>query len=221
MSTALLFDLDGTLVDSVADLAESLNAALSQCQLLNVTVEQVATWVGNGTRILSQRAVESMDAEDHLEDVLAAFTAHYAQSSHKASIPLRGALEALEWAYGEGIPMAVVTNKPEAFAIDVLKAQELEGFFGAVVGGDTCATNKPDPEPLFEAMRRLGVEEAIMVGDSKTDVASGRNAQVPVFAVEGGYNHGLPIADSKPDEVLLSLKQLPQVWQKWQQVERA
>lgn len=162
-----------------------------------------------------------MDAEDHLEDVLAAFTAHYAQSSHKASIPLRGALEALEWAYGEGIPMAVVTNKPEAFAIDVLKAQELEGFFGAVVGGDTCATNKPDPEPLFEAIRRLGVEEAIMVGDSKTDVASGRNAQVPVFAVEGGYNHGLPIADSKPDEVLLSLKQLPQVWQKWQQVERA
>ncbi|WP_119393387.1 HAD family hydrolase [Salinibius halmophilus] len=219
MSTALLFDLDGTLVDSVADLAESLNAALSQNQLLNVTVEQVATWVGNGTRVLVQRALGSMDAEDHLEQVLADFTSHYAKSSHKASIPLRGAIEALEWAYGEGIPMAVVTNKPEAFAFDVLKAQDLEGFFPVVIGGDTCSTNKPDPEPLQEAMKRLGVTEAIMVGDSKTDVASGKNAGLPVFAVEGGYNHGLPISDSNPDVVLLSLKQLPQAWQQWQQVE--
>lgn len=221
MKKALLFDLDGTLVDSVADLAESLNAALAQNQLLNVTVEQVSTWVGNGTKVLVQRALTSMAAEDHQQQVLADFMAHYANSSHRASVPLPGAIEALEWAYGEGVPMAIVTNKPEAFALDVLAAQDLSGFFQAVIGGDTCATNKPDPEPLREAMRRLGVVDAIMVGDSKTDVAAAKNAGLPVFAVQGGYNHGLPIADSDPDEVLLSLKQLPQMWQKWQQAETA
>lgn len=216
MKTGLLFDLDGTLVDSVADLAASLNAALSQNQLLNVTLEQVSTWVGNGTRVLVRRALASMDSEDMLEAVLADFTNHYANSDHAASVPLTGAIEALEWAYGEGIAMAIVTNKPETFAFDVLRAQDLDGFFSVVIGGDTCATNKPNREPLDAAVARLGVERAIMVGDSKTDVQSGRNAGLPVFAVEGGYNHGQPIANESPDVVLPTLKALPKAWQQWQ-----
>lgn len=197
MTTALLFDLDGTLVDSLADLHTATNLLLAEQRRPPIEVEQARLAVGHGAKALIAkiwRETGTPASEADLVTLHRDFLRLYAPIATDRTRPYPGVVAALEALAGH--PMGVVTNKPEAPARRILAHLDLMRFFGAVVGGDTLPVRKPDPAPLRLAMRQLGAADAIMVGDSRTDVDAARNAGVPVVAVTWGYDRGELDADA-------------------------
>jgi len=212
---AVLFDLDGTLVDSVPDLAEGVDRMLAQLGRPAAGEAAVRQWVGNGARVLVERALAGGFATEQLvtEDVdvaLALFLEAYADCCSASTRLYPGVLKCLTALQDQGVAMGCVTNKPGRFTGDLLRAMELDGFFGGVVSGDTCRRKKPDPEPLLHCCELLAVDQVqtLMVGDSGNDILAARNAGMPVVAVSYGYNHGRPIEEDEPDCVLDTLAQL-------------
>ncbi|MFT6164862.1 MAG: phosphoglycolate phosphatase [Zhongshania aliphaticivorans] len=205
---AILFDLDGTLIDSVPDLAAALDASLEQLNYVPAGVGRVRGWVGNGARKLVQRGLafalevpeQSLDAA-LVDQLLAVFFEHYGKQTCEQTVLYPGVREALRHWQAKGIKMACVTNKPARFSQPILAHFGLEELMPVLVGGDTLAVRKPDPAPLFLACQQLGVPLAntVMVGDSVNDVAAARAAGMPVACVSYGYNHGAPVADAEPD----------------------
>ncbi|WP_435104973.1 phosphoglycolate phosphatase [Arhodomonas sp. AD133] len=212
---AVLFDLDGTLVDSAPDLATAVDRMLIERGHEPVGEAYVRSWIGNGARRLVARAlVGRRDIETEPEDTeaaLARFLALYGERLVARTQVYPGTLDALEALAEAGMPLAVVTNKPEALTWPLLDALGLTHRFGAVVGGDTLAVRKPDPAPLAHAAERLGVAlgRCVMVGDSMTDLSAARNAGVPIVCVPYGYRDGDAIFDARPDAVVESLAELP------------
>ncbi|MBD2858626.1 phosphoglycolate phosphatase [Spongiibacter sp. KMU-158] len=205
---ALLFDLDGTLVDSVPDIANALDRALLAEGYAAAGEERARAWVGNGAGKLVQRALahalniaEADAVGEPFDRLLAAFYDFYQQDSHSHTRLYTGVLEALSAWQQAGIAMACVTNKPERFTHPILAHLKLDSFMPVVIGGDTLPVRKPDPAPLLLACERLGIaaENTVMVGDSVNDVGAARALGVPVACVSYGYNHGAPVADAKPD----------------------
>ncbi len=205
---AILFDLDGTLVDSVPDLAAAMDAALQHCGFPAAGEERVRSWVGNGAAKLVARALdwalaasakEALPAQQQL--LLDAFYLAYAEDSSSRSRLFDGVLEALHYWQAAGIKMACVTNKPERFTHPILAEFGLQALLPVVVGGDTLAQSKPDPAPLRLACERLGVAVAntVMVGDSCNDIDAAHALGMPAACVSYGYNHGAPIADAGAD----------------------
>ncbi len=205
---AILFDLDGTLVDSVPDLAAAMDAALQHCGLPVAGEERVRSWVGNGAVKLVARALhwavetevaQVQSAQQQL--LLEAFYRAYAEDSSSRSRLFDGVLEALQYWRDAGVKMACVTNKPERFTHPILAEFGLQALLPVVVGGDTLAQRKPDPAPLRLACERLGVavENAVMVGDSCNDIDAAHALGMPAACVSYGYNHGAPIADAGAD----------------------
>ncbi|SDU02868.1 phosphoglycolate phosphatase [Stappia sp. ES.058] len=191
---ALLFDLDGTLVDSVPDIADAINAVLVANGFPALEVADVRKMVGNGIRKLVERAFEASGKsleEDELTTMTARMMEVYRKGLTVATTPMPGAAAAAAWLRQRGHRLAVVTNKPEAFAREIVKHFGFETAFTVVVGGDTCATRKPDPEMLFHACRELGVapEDAILVGDSPADIDAALAGGFPSIAVRGGYTN--------------------------------
>lgn len=190
--SALLFDLDGTLVDSVPDIARAANLLLESEGFEPLGVDEVRAMVGHGIPKLVERVFiargRSLDAEAH-----AAMTSRmmgiYADNLTGRTVPLPGAMDVLEDSVRAGLKLAVVTNKPEAFSREILVHFGMAAHVAAVVGGDTCATRKPEPEMLLHAAAALGAspDDAVMVGDSSADVASARAAGMRVIVVRGGY----------------------------------
>ena len=212
---ALLFDLDGTLVDSVPDLAAAIDAMLLDLGYAAAGVEQVRHWVGNGAVVLVQRALAfARDCtEASIDDWQSAhqlFLKHYAQVASKHSRLYAGVAEALQHWHEQGIAMAVVTNKPRQFVPEILQHFAVDQYFPVLVGGDCLPQRKPAPEPLLHACEQLTVapSECIMIGDSRNDIGAARAAKMPVACVSYGYNHGEPIVDAKPDVVVDSLMAL-------------
>ncbi|MCK0746620.1 phosphoglycolate phosphatase [Chromohalobacter nigrandesensis] len=207
----VVFDLDGTLIDSVPDLAAALDGALGELRLPEAGEAAVRDWVGNGSRKLVERALYAVDAQDRdLDEVHEAFLRHYRQAPCRLTQVYPGVREALEALATRGVAIGLITNKPTAFIVPILECLELSRYFALTLGGDALSTRKPDPAPLLHLADRLEVAPSacLMVGDSRHDVEAGRRAGFRTLAVPYGYNHGKPVAASEPDVMVESLGEL-------------
>ena len=214
----VLFDLDGTLVDSIPDLAYSIDAMLGQLGLPLQGEAKVRVWVGRGADRLVKSAVTG-DAEGEpdqqlFDHAMTVFSDIYADNTCHRSVLYPGVREGLDHLIGNGTKMGCITNKRARFTDPLLRAMGLYDDFCVVVSGDTLPLKKPDPLQLFHATEQVGVrpEDALMVGDSSNDVQAARAAGMPVIGVRYGYNHGENIEDSRPDRVLDSLAELTELF---------
>ncbi|GAB2796822.1 phosphoglycolate phosphatase [Halomonas shantousis] len=208
------FDLDGTLIDSVPDLAVAIDTMLEELGLNRAGEDAVRDWVGNGSHKLVERALRSsLNEEPGSDRVNAAherFLHHYRDVLSRFSAPFPGVREGLEGLHRQGLTLTVVTNKPQAFIAPILESFSLTGYFSLTLGGDALPQKKPDPAPLLHVAERFGVppRACLMVGDSRHDVEAGRRAGFRTLAVPYGYNHGEPVATSRPDAMVESLVEL-------------
>ena len=210
----ILFDLDGTLVDSVPDLAWCAGRMMQDLGLPEPGEEAARRWVGNGVERFVKRVLSGqMDAEpdpDLFARGLEVFQQLYARHISDRSVLYPGVVDALERLAATGVHLACVTNKPEPFTSALIAAMGLDSYFELVVAGNTTTRKKPDPMPLHYAADRFELEYAacLMVGDSSNDVVAARAAGFPVACVPYGYNHGADIRDADPDLVVDDLRQL-------------
>ncbi len=211
---AVLFDLDGTLVDSLADIIAAVHLLERELGLPGCTDQQVSHWIGQGARVLVRRVVagdrDSLVDEPVLEQAFAIFMRHYAQQGTLRTRLYADAEQVLKTLRQQGIRIGLVTNKPKAITLDLLDTLNIAHYFAVVLGGGDVARPKPQPDMLLAAAAQLGVrpQDCLMVGDSSNDVQAARHADMPVAAVRGGYNHGEPIEYSQPDWVLDKLADL-------------
>ena len=223
---ALMIDLDGTMVDTMADFEAALNLALADIDLPPVAREVVNIAVGKGSEHLVRTVLthqlalpavqasglvcDSTTVDTYYEPAFQRYQHHYGRVNGQHAQVYAGVLEGLQAWQAAGLPMACLTNKPTAFAKDLLARKGLAGFFGHVFGGDAYARKKPDPLPLLETCKALGTLPAhtLMLGDSQNDAQAARAAACPVMLVTYGYNHGEPIRGVDCDGFIDSLADL-------------
>jgi phosphoglycolate phosphatase len=210
---AVLFDLDGTLVDSVPDLAEAARRMLHELGEPSRGDDEIASFVGKGIPVLVERALavgRSAVSADRLSDAIASFMGHYAETNGLRTMCYPGVRETLLQLRARGLKIGCVTNKAAAFVAPLLEKLDLLSFFDCIVGGDTLARKKPDPEPLWYACEQLGVTRAhvLMVGDSSNDALCARRAGIPVVLMTYGYNEGVPVDTVDCDGLLSAFPEL-------------
>jgi phosphoglycolate phosphatase len=195
---AVLFDLDGTLLDTVADISVALNRALAEQKLASLPAAEVRVLIGRGVATLIERALARLGAAGECDAarLVERFHFHYERIHGLDEIQTRvypGVIAGLAQLHALGLGLAVVTNKPQKAAVDLLTRLGLSQWIDVVVGGDTGLHRKPHPQPLLTACEELGVRptQALMVGDSMTDVLAARAAGLAVVCVPYGYNEGL------------------------------
>ena len=204
----VLFDLDGTLVDSVGDLHWCGNEMLHRLDMAPARLEDARRWVGNGLeRFVKRCLTRTMEGEPPaplFDEGVALFRELYAAHASDHSEVYPGVVETLEALSRRALKLACVTNKPEPFTSQLIAAMGLERYFELVVAGDTTARKKPDPMPLHYAADHFGLayRRCLMVGDSSNDVLAARAAGFSIACVPYGYNHGRDIRDSAPDLVV-------------------
>lgn len=209
--TALLFDLDGTLVDSAGDLQATLNEVLREEGAAPLELGEVRRMIGDGVPALVGRGLAARGIpESALPAMLARFNAIYEADPVARTRPYPGVADTLAALAAEGRRLALCTNKPEGAARAVLERLGLAGFFAAVVGGDTLAVRKPHPGHLLAALARLGATpaEAAMIGDNENDAAAARAAGLPVILARYGYSR-LPLAEIAADREIDAFADLP------------
>jgi phosphoglycolate phosphatase len=191
-SPTIVFDLDGTLVDTAPDLLDSLNHSLAANDLTAVDEAGFKRFVGHGGRVMIERAhaaqQRSLAAEEH-DRLLKLFLDHYTINIPGKSRPYPGVVEALDRFKAAGYLLAVCTNKYEGNSVELIGALGLARYFAAIAGQDTFAFRKPDPRHLTETIKLAGGDphRALMVGDSQTDIDTAKAAGIPVVAVDFGY----------------------------------
>lgn len=186
--TAVIFDLDGTLVDSAPDMHAALNRVLAERGYPAVALERLRSFVGHGVPTLVRRAMAAAGAaEDGFDDWHDGYMACYGEGICVATQPYGGVLDILDTLEARGHRLGVCTNKPQALTEALLDGLGLRWRFGAVLGGDTEFGCKPDPAPLREVVARLGGGPAVMVGDTGADINAARAAGMPVILYTGGY----------------------------------
>lgn len=206
MRPVVVFDLDGTLLDTAPDLLRALNRILDAEGLAVVQRADVSDLFGHGARALIgegfRRANRPLD-DMRVPELVERFVAHYAAEIAAETRPYPGLIDALARLSERGFGFAVCTNKREALSHAVLNGTGLSSLFSVVVGGDSLPQSKPHPRPLLEAIARAGgsPDMAIMVGDSDTDIATARAAGVPAIAVDFGYG-GRPATEFGADAVI-------------------
>ncbi|WP_019625081.1 phosphoglycolate phosphatase [Thioalkalivibrio sp. ALJT] len=211
----ILIDLDGTLIDSVPDLAYSVDAMMRELGLPERGEAAVRNWVGNGVERLVKRALlNALDGEpdpEVFERALPVFMRIYQENTAGRSPLYPGVREGLDQLKAAGFRLGCVTNKAERFTVPLLREKGILDDFEIVVAGDALPQKKPDPAPLLHAAKELGVDasEALMVGDSKSDVKAARAAGFQIVCMTYGYNHGCDIRAEDPDAVLDRLDELP------------
>ena len=208
----IMFDLDGTLVETAPEIFDAVNDTLRYFDLPEVTQQQVNDWIGHGTRELLIQALAfsggvpdtTVRASGSLALSVARFDMHYQQRCGTRSQLYPQVRETLTVLRQQGVKLAVVTNKEGRYTTTVLNAHSLMPLLDAVVSGDSFSTKKPDPTGINSCLSQFGVrpERALFVGDSSIDVATARNAGVRVWALPYGYNMGQPIEASAPDRVI-------------------
>lgn len=187
-----VFDLDGTLIDTAPDLLESLNHCLKLAGLAAADAVSLRRFVGMGGRVMIERAFASQGAPlspQKLDELQAAFLDHYGGHIPGASQPYPGVIEALDRFAEAGYILAICTNKYENLATKLIGALDLAPRFAVITGADTFAFRKPDPRHLLETITLAGGnhEQAVMIGDSRTDIDTAKAAGIPVIAVDFGY----------------------------------
>lgn len=187
---AVIFDLDGTLIDSAPDLHAAVNRTLDDLRRPPLTLERVAGFVGNGVPTLVERCLEATGglAED-FDRALARFREHYARSPAQLTRPFPGVELTLERLTLSGLALGVCTNKPQELAVTILEELGMMPFIRTVVGGDATPKLKPNPAPLLLCLDRLGADgtSALYVGDSEIDAETAFRAKVPFALFSGGY----------------------------------
>lgn len=207
MIRAVLLDLDGTLVDSAAELALAVNRVRQEFDLSEASLESVRDWMGEGvTALLQQALAGAVDIGTDTEArrrARSVFNESYAAVLGTSAVPCPGVPEGLERLQAAGMPLACVTNKPEAFARALLDSLGILSPFDVIVGGDSTEALKPDAAPVRLAAERVGVEvgNCLLVGDSAIDVETARNAGCPVWCVRSGYDRGRPVDEAGADAV--------------------
>ena len=211
----VVFDLDGTLVDSGKDIAQATNHALVSHGFPPLALGEVLSHVGDGVRLLLARSARLAADDSRLDGVLATFLDHYSEHAIDHTRPLPGVIEALEAL--SDFTLAVCTNKPRKTTEIVLRGLELADRFATVIAGGDLPQNKPDPAPLHEIARRLRVtpNELVMVGDGPQDVQAGRAAGARTVGVLGGIADSDRLIASRPDAVVQSLIELPELLERW------
>ncbi|MFT3986317.1 phosphoglycolate phosphatase [Aestuariivirga sp.] len=202
----VIFDLDGTLVDTAPDLMRATNHVLAAHRRRPISLDEVRVFVGHGARALITRGFaatgglpENFDVEPSYHE----FVSFYSRHICEGSTVFPGLLPLLDRLKAEGIRLGVCTNKLEGLSVQLLAALDMTHYFGSVIGPDTLGISKPDPRPFREAVTRLGFDdpEAVMVGDSETDILTARAAGVPVLGVPFGYTPQ-PVASYNPDRMI-------------------
>lgn len=211
----ILFDLDGTLVDSVPDLGYCVDGMMRELGRPAWGEARVREWVGNGVERLVKRAlIGQLDGEPEEGEYLRAlplFMSLYAEHNGEKSRLYPGVESGLRQLQQAGYTLACVTNKAEQFTLPLLRALGIHNYFELVTSGDSLPRKKPDPLPLVHTAEHFQVTpaECLMVGDSSNDVKAARAAGFGIVCVPYGYNHGIDIKESSPDAVIPSLDQLP------------
>ena len=210
----IMFDLDGTLVDSVPDLAFAVDAMLAEIGEAEAGLEQVRLWVGNGAQMLVKRALSRnmipIDIDDaRLEQATGSFFRHYQQVNGLRSQLYPQVLETLTHLRNTVPYLALVTNKPELFTQPLLDHHQLP-LFDLVVCGDTLASKKPDPAQLLYCLEIFGChpQETLMVGDSLSDIKAAQAANIPIICVKYGYNQGEDLSAYQPELLIEGFDEL-------------
>ncbi|WP_110656326.1 phosphoglycolate phosphatase [Salinicola halimionae] len=208
------FDLDGTLIDSVPDLAAAVDAMLVERGLPAVGEAKVRDWVGNGSHTLVERALASVLGQTADASVVEAshdsFLRYYHAAPCERTRLFPGVVEALDALASRQMIVTLITNKPVAFIDPILETLGLRHYFSMALGGDSLSEKKPHPAPLLHLAAHFDIDpsQCLMVGDSRHDVEAGKRAGFRTLAVPYGYNHGEPVSSSGPDGVVESLGEL-------------
>lgn len=205
----LIFDFDGTLIDSVPDLADATNAMLTTLGKETYTIETIRNWIGNGSRLLVERALVgnvevaagalTKEEADHAEQI---FFDAYKNLSGSKTVAYPDVDSGLKKLHAAGYILALVTNKPIRFVPEILQSFGWQDLFSEVIGGDSLPVKKPDPAPLLHVCETLNVnvDQAVMIGDSKNDILAGQNANMDTLGLSYGYNYGQNIRELNPTE---------------------
>ena len=205
-----IFDLDGTILNTLDDLADSTNAALRMNSLSERTTDEVRRFVGNGIHLLIERAVPTGTSTELIEKVFADFKAYYGSHCSIKTAPYEGIEELIDSLHEAGVKVAVVSNKAD-FAVKELCAQYFPDKLDFAVGERENIRRKPAPDSVFESMKALGVsaDESVYIGDSDVDIETAKNAGIPCLSVTWGFRdvdflkaHGASRLISTPDEIL-------------------
>ena len=213
MFPAIIFDLDGTLIDSVPDVRIALNTLLKEKKRREVTLDEAKELVGEGARVLIEKGFAMTGnpvAEDEIGGFLARYLAFYKQHPADYTVIYPGVLQVLQSLKDQGLKLGICTNKPMEMTEIVLKIMGLDVYFAGVCGDHPSLPKKPDPAMIKETLRRMGAENlpAIMIGDSITDIKAARNANIPVIAVAYGYAK-IPPEQLGGDILIEEFAQLP------------
>lgn len=216
----VLIDVDGTLVDSVPDLAYCVDEMMKRLDMPTRGETKVREWVGNGVERLVRRAlIDQLDGEPEqalFDKAYPIFLELYAENTSKRSKLYPGVKQGLDYLKQANYRLGCVTNKAAQFTEPLLKTLGVYDIFEIVVSGDTLPQKKPDPTPLLHVAEFFDVkpEKALMIGDSVSDVTAARAAGFQIVCMSYGYNHGIDIRDADPDAVIDSMSELPELLDK-------
>jgi len=214
----VMFDLDGTLVETAPEIMDAVNDTLQRFDLPLVSQQQVNDWIGHGTLELlvqavafsSQRQVAEVRVSELLRQMTDEYNLFYQRRCGTRSHLYPQVRETVEALRAQGVKLAVVTNKEGRYTQIVMDVQQLSELFDEVISGDTFSTKKPNPAGVLHCLTKYGVTagRALFVGDSSIDVATARAAGVAVWLLPYGYNMGQPIADCQPDRLIADCSSL-------------
>jgi phosphoglycolate phosphatase len=209
----VIFDLDGTLVDSVSDIAEAVNRTLAQWRLSGIDEDTVRNWLGDGSRKLIESAFRHSGRELDVQEVMPVFMRHYQACLLLDPRLYPGVRETLQALRDRGVPMAICSNKPAQFIRPLLEALQIDDYFEVTLGGDSLPESKPSGMPLGYLADKFGeaAERCLMVGDSSADLHSALDAGMPVALVSYGYTRNLDLESAPATAIVDDIREILQL----------
>lgn len=208
----IIFDLDGTLIDSKKDIAFAVNETLEQMNIPKMKYEDIYGWVGNGVRPLIEKTLEDSGKKDEIATAIEFFRESYIAHLLDTTVTFDGVRELLDY-YRPNKKMAVASNKPYRYVEKILDGLKLSGYFLSVKGGDSVENKKPEPEMLLTIMEEISQEpgNSVFIGDSGVDIETGKNAGVKTVGVTYGFRSRKEVLESQPDAIIESPLQLKEI----------